>query len=212
MVPTSSAINFSTLYMSDGYSQIHDVKLLLSDVSENDRPDNIPWGQVDFSFPFSGVSVETLSPWLPFTPEHCFFLLDIYFLNVDPVSRLLHKPSLQRRFSEYVGISYLSHTQEEPRSSPTSDSSLNIFEPLAFAIFYASVNSMASEAVLSKFGAEKRDLLARFQHGVELGLGREKFLTTSSIEVLQAFVLFLVRSYQLQTGVDTYLETSVMSK
>jgi hypothetical protein len=47
---------------------------------------------------------------------------------------------------------------------------------------------------MMRFAAEKEALLAQFQRGVELGLGREDFLTTPSIEVLQAFVLLLVRS------------------
>lgn len=155
----------------------------------------MPCGQADISFPFSGASVESLSPWLPLSPEHCFSLLETFFSNVDPVARIVHKPLVRRRMTEYVSVSYPSDSQSEPKSS--EELGLNGFEPLLFAIFYAAVNSMGAEAVFSRFGAEKRDLLTRYQHGVELGLGREKFLTTSSIEVLQAFVLFLVSLYQI---------------
>jgi hypothetical protein len=65
---------------------------------------------------------------------------------------------------------------------------------LALAIFYSAINSLSAENVMMRFAAEKEALLAQFQRGVELGLGREDFLTTPSIEVLQAFVLLLVRS------------------
>jgi hypothetical protein len=66
------------------------------------------------------------------------------------------------------------------------------FEPLALAVFYSAINSLSAEDVLLQFSIEKETLLSQFQHGVQVGLGRENFLTTPSIEVLQAFVLLLV--------------------
>ncbi|KAF5572144.1 C6 transcription factor, partial [Fusarium pseudocircinatum] len=65
------------------------------------------------------------------------------------------------------------------------------FEPLALAVFYSAINSLSAEDVMLQFSIEKETLLSQFQHGVHAGLQRENFLTTPSIEVLQAFVLLL---------------------
>jgi hypothetical protein len=45
--------------------------------------------------------------------------------------------------------------------------------------------------VQSRFGESKEDLLDRFQLGVEISLARENYLTTSSLEIFQGFVLWL---------------------
>lgn len=62
---------------------------------------------------------------------------------------------------------------------------------MSFAIFYAAVNALPATAVENKFGEKKEDLLTRFELGLEIGLARENYLTTSSLEVLQAFVIWL---------------------
>ncbi|KAJ9636899.1 hypothetical protein H2199_007893 [Coniosporium tulheliwenetii] len=69
---------------------------------------------------------------------------------------------------------------------------LQTFEPLAFAVFHAAVFSMKPSETVVKFRIEKGVLLHKYRQGLELGLVRADFLTTSSIEVLQAFVLLLI--------------------
>lgn len=76
-----------------------------------------------------------------------------------------------------------------------SGEDIHTFEPLALAVFYSVINSLSAEDVLLQFSVEKEALLSQFQHGVQISLGRENFLTTPSIEVLQAFVLLLVSLY-----------------
>lgn len=147
-------------------------------------------------FPFSNTGVDSLTAWLPRSAEDCFSFLEIFFSNVDPMTRLVHKPSLRRRLVLYVNQTYGVTSQDAREGSEGSlpDSSIHSFEPLALAMFYSAVNSLSPESVLVRFSADKEALLAQFQRGVELGLGREGFLTTPNIEVLQAFVLLLVSS------------------
>ena len=113
-----------------------------------------------------GVTLESL---LPETQEQRDALLDIYFSNVDPMVRITHKGTLMSRFSALV--------QEA--------------QPLAFAIFYSAINSLSPLIAEQRFGDSKEDLLARFELGVEIGLARENYLTTSSLEVFQGFLLWL---------------------
>lgn len=155
-------------------------------------------------FPFSNTGTDSLTPWLPRSAEDCFELLEIFLANVDPMTRLVHKPSLRRRLAHYVNQTYGIVNQDAGEESEglTPDPSIHSFKPLALAIFYSAANSMSPESVLMQFSADKEMLLAQFQRGVELGLGREGFLTTPSIEVLQAFVLLLVSNHSYFDGYE----------
>lgn len=141
-------------------------------------------------FPFSNATT-SLTSWLPNSADDCFFLLNIFYSHVDPIMRLVHKPSLARRFTQYVNQVY-GPGRDSSESAP--DPTMHTFEPLALAIFYSAINSLSPDSISQRFDTEKPALLTQFQTAIELGLGREGFLTTSSIEVLQAFVLLLVSS------------------
>jgi len=93
----------------------------------------------------------------------------VYFTNVDPLIRITHKPSLIKKFLVYS----------------------NEAHPLAFAIFHSAVNALSPAVVVNRFGESKDELLAKFELGVQIGLARANYLTSSSIELLQAFLLWL---------------------
>jgi len=114
----------------------------------------------------SGSNLENL---LPNTQEQRDFLLEIYFSNVDPMVRVTHTPTVTRRFTSY---NHEAH-------------------PMAFAIYFSAINALSSKAIGDKFGESKEDLLDRFQLGIEISLARENYLTTSDLEILQAFVVWL---------------------
>ncbi|KAF4154976.1 hypothetical protein CNMCM6936_005557 [Aspergillus lentulus] len=184
----------SSLHYALLADEIHDVKMLLGDQSSGAPADSPPSDQPTPPFPFSGSTVDSLTPWSPKSAEDCLALLEIFYSNVDPMTRLVHKPTLQRRFTQYINHTYGTRTQSpgvEEADASRADHTIHTFEPLALAIFYSAINSLSAENVMMRFAAEKEALLAQFQRGVELGLGREDFLTTPSIEVLQAFVLLL---------------------
>jgi hypothetical protein len=63
--------------------------------------------------------------------------------------------------------------------------------PIAFAIYFSAINSLPPKVVHSKFQETKEALLDRFQLGVEISLARENYLTSSSLEIFQGFVLWL---------------------
>jgi hypothetical protein len=69
---------------------------------------------------------------------------------------------------------------------------MDAFEPLVMSIFYAAVNSMKDTDMAAMFGTDKTYLLNRYRTGTEVYLKRQKFMTSRSFEVLQAFVIFLV--------------------
>ncbi|KAF5657667.1 c6 transcription [Fusarium heterosporum] len=184
----------SSLHYALLADQIHDVKSLLGDESVGEPVESSPTDQAIPIFPFAATTVENLMASAPNSADDCLELLNIFYSNVDPMTRLVHKPTLQRRFTQYINYTYgttTPTTEHQEAEAPRPDQPLHTFVPLALAIFYSAINSLSAENVMRQFGAEKEALLAQFQRGVELGLGRENFLVTPSIEVLQAFVLLL---------------------
>ncbi|KAK2839261.1 hypothetical protein FQN49_006316, partial [Arthroderma sp. PD_2] len=189
----------SSLHYALLADEIHDVKMLLrvqARGASSESPPSLDQGAAPFPFstPFSPeTAVDSLIAWAPKSVEDCFSLLDTFYSNVDPMTRLVHKPSLQRRFTQYVNEIYGTRTQApgEENEILISGPAIHTFKPLALAIFYSAINSLSAEDVQIRFAADKATLMARFQREVEHGLSKEGFLTTPRIEVLQAFVLLL---------------------
>ncbi|KAL4908838.1 hypothetical protein BDW74DRAFT_165569 [Aspergillus multicolor] len=181
----------SSLHYALLADEIHDVRMLLGGQAGSAPVESPPPDHATPPFPFAGTTVDSLAPWSPKSSEVCSALLDIFFSNVDPMTRLVHKPTLQRRFSQYLNHTYGASADRDETDTPTSDHAIHTFEPLALAVFYSAVNSLSLEEVPIRFGLDKEALLVQLERGVEYGLGRESFLTTSSIEVLQALVLLL---------------------
>jgi hypothetical protein len=96
-------------------------------------------------------------------------LLDVYFANVDPMVRITHRSTVVQKFASYNRETH----------------------PIAFAIYFSAINSLPPNVVKGKFHETKASLLDKFQLGVEISLARENYLTSSSLEIFQGFVLWL---------------------
>lgn len=171
-----------TLLLNDGQSQfvsslhfalladeIQDIKALLGDKTDEERKEVPQSSLVDLLSLGRAGAGSDLENLLPSTQEHRDTLLDVYFANVDPMVRITHRPTVLRKFSTYN----------------------NEAHPLAYAIYFSAINSLPPKVVHNKFGETKESLLDRFQLGVEISLARENYLTTSSLEIFQGFVLWL---------------------
>ncbi|KAH7228224.1 fungal-specific transcription factor domain-containing protein [Fusarium oxysporum] len=184
----------SSLHYSLLADEIRDIKMLLGGLSSDAPRESLPTIRSDSPFPFSGPSTDDLRIWAPTSADTCLILLDTFYSHVDPMTRIVHKPTLKRRLIQYIDYTYgvnASSSDDGESLAAHSGEDIHTFEPLALAVFYSATNSLSAEDVLLQFSVEKEALLSQFQHGVQIGLGREKFLTTPSIEVLQAFVLLL---------------------
>ena len=113
-----------------------------------------------------GVSLKQM---LPETQEKSEALLEVYFSNVDPVMRVIHGPTLRKKLSTYC----------------------HEVHPLAFAIYFSAINSLPPAVVESRFGEQKADLINKYETGLEIGLARANYLTSPSLEILQAFIIWL---------------------
>ncbi|RYN40806.1 hypothetical protein AA0112_g2745 [Alternaria arborescens] len=164
-VASQSLVSFA----DEATELIQDIKALLGDKTDEERKEVPQSSLVDLLSLGRAGAGSDLENLLPSTQEHRDTLLDVYFANVDPMVRITHRPTVLRKFSTYN----------------------NEAHPLAYAIYFSAINSLPPKVVHNKFGETKESLLDRFQLGVEISLARENYLTTSSLEIFQGFVLWL---------------------
>lgn len=149
--------------------KIQDIKALLGDKTDEERKEVPQNSLVDLLSLGRAGAGSNLDQLLPDTKDQRDILLDVFFANVDPMVRITHRPTVLRRYSSYMRETH----------------------PLAFSICFSAINSLPPNVVQSRFGETKEELLERFQLGVEISLARENYLTTSSLEIFQGFVLWL---------------------
>ncbi len=106
-----------------------------------------------------------------------FVLWKIFEENVDPVVRILHRPTVRN-----VIIKASSNTETLSKSQ----------EVLLFSIYYGAVCSLTPAQCNHQLGEDKDQITSRFRFATEQALARANFLNTSSLMVLQALVLFLI--------------------
>ncbi|KAI0151537.1 hypothetical protein GGR57DRAFT_470599 [Xylariaceae sp. FL1272] len=157
-----------------------------SDTSDDEDPDvpeapphnpcmdqNVDHHGFIFGYSSSDVDLRKLHP----LPSQLLFYWQIYQENINPIIRILHVPTMTKVI----------------RDLRSNMSSINPgLEALMFSIYYAAITSMEPEDVLTNFGTEKSQLIARYRFGTEQALAKANCLNTSDMVVVQAFMLFLV--------------------
>lgn len=119
------------------------------------------------------VDLSTLHP----EPVQTFRLWQIYLDNVNPLLKVTHTPSLQRRIIE---------TASDMRNiNPT-------LEALMFSIYSMSVLSLNEDDIQDMFGSSQEELLSRYQFGCQQALLNCGFLRSSDRDCLTALYLYLV--------------------
>lgn len=111
--------------------------------------------------------------------SQCGAIFCAFVDNVAPLIRLFHMPSLTHKFWTAVVSS----------GADTSVDREN--EALIFAICYAAVVSLDTEACVASLGSPRHALLEQFRYGTEQAMARADLLNTQSVLLLQAVTLFL---------------------
>jgi hypothetical protein len=119
------------------------------------------------------TNLEELQP----DPVHIFRLWQIFTSRVNPLTKVIHVPTLQPYFAEAT-----SGAQNLPKN----------VEALLFAIYTLATVSMSPEECITILGYSKEVALNRFSAGVRHALHRVGFLKTYDLETLQALVIYLV--------------------
>jgi hypothetical protein len=110
-------------------------------------------------------------------PVQIFQLWQTFLDNVNPLTKLLHAPTVQQLVLGASG--YLENL-------PTS------IEALMFSIYHCAVMSMTSEDCETVMGEPRATLLTKYSTALQQALANAKLLKTTNLMVLQAFALYLV--------------------
>ncbi|KAM5454209.1 hypothetical protein MaudCBS49596_002222 [Microsporum audouinii] len=153
--------------------------------------DLMPEGQESFFHPgptyiaphsdffFGGSRKTSLADFLP-TKNASDRLLEQYWVSVDPVAKILHRPTFERQYREFW--SDVTRSLEPPYS----------LQAVVFAVLFSAVASMQEHLVLSTFGVAQKKLIENFQLGTEMALGKAHFLKTTKTQTLQALVMYMI--------------------
>ena len=110
-------------------------------------------------------------------PIQGFRLWQAFLDNVNPVTKLIHAPSVQQTILEAMG-----NLNEVPKAT----------ESLMFAIYASAVCSLSNLECEGIIGDSRSVALIRFQSAAKQALVNACLLKTSNMVVLQAYMLFLV--------------------
>ncbi|RAQ53768.1 hypothetical protein AFGD_006808 [Aspergillus flavus] len=125
---------------------------------------------------FGAASTPNLSGLHP-NPVHIFKLWQTFLENVNPLTKIIHVPTLQPHILNASG---------------NIDSMPSELEALMFTIYCAAIRSLSDEEVLQGFGKSRTALLAQYQQASQSALIKAGLLKTSNMVVLQAFVIFIL--------------------
>lgn len=110
-------------------------------------------------------------------PVQIFRLWQTFLVNVNPLVKMFHAPTIQQLILDASG-----NLENIPRHT----------EALMFAIYFLAVTSLTTEDCQSMFGASRLQLLSKYSHGTQQALINSKFLKSLNILTLQSMVLYLL--------------------
>ena len=121
----------------------------------------------------SSNAVQHLRP----TPDNIFKLWQVFLDNFNPMTKIVHYPSLQGQL-----IKATADLENIPKG----------LEAMMFTIYNCAVSTLDEPECEKMFGEAQKTLLSRYRHGTRRALARARFLGTADLMVLQAFVLYVV--------------------
>ncbi|KIX92068.1 uncharacterized protein Z520_12222 [Fonsecaea multimorphosa CBS 102226] len=164
--------------MSDEIAEMRD----LLDPSSTEDGDEVQSPETDrqsnhqaFLFGYSSVmqDLRELHP----SPSQIFILWEVFKENVDPVVRILHRPTAKT-------ILMNAASSIDRVSKPA--------EALLFSIYFGAVVSLTPEQCRQLLDEDKQSLLKKYRFATEQALARADFLNSSSLMCLQALSFFLI--------------------
>ncbi|RMD41638.1 hypothetical protein DV735_g3510, partial [Chaetothyriales sp. CBS 134920] len=137
--------------------------------------------------------------WLPRDTVSTRKLCEAYLQNVDPIIKILHRPTVSRWISD----------EDSPVAElPVGDRPTRVLE---WAVCYVATTTMTEVQCQSEFQKSKAEMSATYRKLCEDAIGEAGLLTTRDMTVLQAFVLYLVSTPQLFSPQNTPLSFVVLT-
>lgn len=129
------------------------------------------------------IDLETVTP----SPAQIFWLWNIFLERVNPLTKLIHVPSMQQFVVEASG-----RHSSVPMNS----------QALLFSIYLISTVTLTESESLEMLHMTRDDALHKFTLGTKAALYRAKFLETFDTTILKALVLFLVRMTRIKVRLN----------
>ncbi|KAM9880996.1 C6 transcription factor [Verticillium dahliae] len=101
-----------------------------------------------------------------------------YFTNVDPVIKILHRPT---------AAAELTHFADSLDAKTISNDTAALF----FAMYYAAATSMSHEECLLFLSEDRSSIIRRYQQNLERALHRADYLCSSKLKTIQAFTIYV---------------------
>ncbi|KAL3456530.1 putative fungal-specific transcription factor [Aspergillus heterothallicus] len=122
------------------------------------------------------------------TYDEAMKLWSLYTENVDPLCKILHTPTIAQMVEMVAS---------RPNTATRAD------ECLLFVVYYLAIFSVSDTQCLRQFHQPRNFLLSKYRTAVCQALVNAAWLKTTSIQVLQAYTLFLI-SLRTQIDPNTY--------
>lgn len=132
-----------------------------------------PDDDVDVLIGFAAADLEDFVP----NPLQIFTLWHVFLDRVNPLTKIVHVPTLQPRILEAT---------KDYRNVP------NNTQALFFAIFFISVLTMTDDESKRLLHISREEALKKFTAGVQSALTKANFLKQHDMIILQALTLYLV--------------------
>jgi hypothetical protein len=152
--------------------QSHDSEIVLDHSGSSSETDS---SGDEHGFVLSDQSRSKAGLHLP-PDEIMHHLWEIFVENFDPLTKIVHVPTLRPAF--------------EKAMSNTPKISRNL-QSLMLAIFSAAVLTLRDEDCQRRFKETRRTMLLKYTSATEAAFARAKFMSTTSLVVLQALVIHL---------------------
>lgn len=124
-------------------------------------------------------------------------LCQVYLLNVDPVIKILHRPSLEKWMLQ--GQRYLGFPERHAA-----------VESLGAAICYVAATSLTETQSWARFHTTKSSIVARARRTCETTLEKSSPLLSPEVTTLQAFLLYLVSFLTQNHQHELFTEQNVL--
>ncbi|KAI2717866.1 transcriptional regulator family: Fungal Specific TF [Penicillium roqueforti] len=184
-LPRPSTAYVGGPFWEDIMQQTQELRSVLEDRLENENHDikdsasGFGVSVLSSESPDSSSNSPQANSRLNLQPQIRHRLCDIFFRNVDPLFKILHRPSLQAFIRD--GKPYLDYEQDH--QAPAT---------LASAIYLCAVCTLDEVESQSMFNTSKKIIVAEFQKETESALAKADFVTTNDLTVLQAYIISLL--------------------
>ncbi|KIW94101.1 uncharacterized protein Z519_05417 [Cladophialophora bantiana CBS 173.52] len=154
--------------------EIHDAGGPLEEDSTDNTSEDEP-SHDDFAYVLGRNATVTISSHPP--PQLINQLWQIFIRNVNPLTKVVHVPSLQCAIEKATNS-----IEHIPRG----------FEALMFAIYTTAILSLTQDECKQILGETRAILLPRYVAATKAALSRARFMSSTSLVVLQALVLHIL--------------------